>query len=146
MHVAFAHHEPIDPGKARWVAIVRSLAAVAALARVTWLTPDTPDAIRQYAHTHLGLDLPDTLHVQTLPSVHKPVGLTLTHVYFRACGKALARAGADVLWLRSDKLAAHFAPRDTAPLVYEAHLIGPLWAADRGSTPRAAARLERIEK
>ncbi len=146
MHVAFAHHEPIDPGKARWVAIVRSLAAVAALARVTWLTPDTPDAVRQYARTHLGLELPDTLQVQTLPSVHKLVGLTLNHVFFRACSKALARAGADVLWLRSDKLAAHFATRDTSPLVYEAHLIGPLWAADRGSNPRAAARLERIER
>jgi glycosyltransferase involved in cell wall biosynthesis len=146
MHIAFAHHEPIDATKARWIAMVRTLAAVARRERVTWFTPDPVDTIQQYAHTHLGIDLPPDLHVQTLPSVHKLVGLTINHVFFRACQKAVAKLGADVLWLRSDKPAAYFAHEQMSPLVYEAHLIGPLWARDRGSSERRAMRLQRIER
>lgn len=145
MRIAFAHHEPIDPGKARWVAIVRTLASVAALHPVHWFTPDTAQRVQAYATEHLGLSLPPTLHIQTLPSVHKLAGLTINHVFFRACRKAVAKAGADVLWLRSDKLAAHFARRVDLPLVYEAHLVGPLWAQDGGKGLRQVQRLETLE-
>ncbi|MBX3460085.1 MAG: glycosyltransferase [Planctomycetes bacterium] len=146
MRVAFAHHEPIDAAKARWVAIVRSLAAMAEVADVTWLTPDTAARTQAYARDHLGLALPAALRVQTLPSVHKLAGLTINHVFFRACGRALEKQPPDVLWLRSDKLAAHLASRPPAPLVYEAHLVGPLWAADNGRGERASKRLEQLER
>jgi glycosyltransferase involved in cell wall biosynthesis len=147
MRVAFAHHEPIDAGKARWVAMVRTMVALAELAPVTWFTPDRESRAREYAQSHLGLELPPSLTITTLPSVHRLAGLTINHVFFRACRRALAWTGADVLWLRSDKLAAHFARRNTGvPLMYEAHLIGPLWAKDRGADERAVARLERIER
>jgi glycosyltransferase involved in cell wall biosynthesis len=146
MHVAFAHHEPINAGKARWVAMLRTLAAVAQHQQVSWFTPDTADRITDYARSHLGLTLPTQLQVRTLPSVRKLAGLTINHVFFRACRKAVEKSGADVLWLRSDKLAAHFARKPAGPLVYEAHLIGPLWALDRGAGQRRAARLERIER
>ncbi len=146
MKIAFAHHEPIDAGKARWVAIVRTLAAVAARHPVHWYTPDTAPRIQAYAADHLGLRLPPALHIQTLPSVHKLAGLTINHVFFRACRKAVTKAGADVLWLRSDKLAAHFARRVELPLVYEAHLVGPLWAQDGGKGARQVQRLETLER
>lgn len=147
MHVVFAHHEPIDAGRARWVAIVRSLAAVAELAPVTWYTPDSMERVREYAGRHLALELPPGLMITTLPSVHKRMGLTLNSVFFRAFRKAIPRADADVLWLRSDKLAAHSAHKGVSlPLVYEAHLVGELWARDRGAPPRKAARLHELER
>ncbi|MCB9895177.1 MAG: glycosyltransferase [Planctomycetes bacterium] len=146
MHVVFAHHEPIDPGRARWSAIVRSLAAVAELAEVTWFTPDSVERVQAYASEQLALKLPGGLRLQTLPSLHKRMGLTLNGVFFRAFLKALERARADVLWLRSDKLAAHAAHKSVSvPLVYEAHLLGELWARDRGDTGRKADRLRQLE-
>jgi glycosyltransferase involved in cell wall biosynthesis len=147
MHVVFAHPEPIDAGRARWVAIVRSLAAVAELAPVSWYTPDSLARVREYAAAHLALELPASLKVETLASLHKRMGLTLNSVFFRAFRKAVAGAGADVLWLRSDKLAAHAAHKGVAaPLVYEAHLVGELWARDRGAPERKAARLHELER
>ncbi|MCA8936037.1 MAG: glycosyltransferase [Planctomycetes bacterium] len=147
MHVVFAHHEPIDAGRARWVAIVRSLASVAELTPVTWFTPDPAERVKAYASEHLGLMLPDSLSIVTLPSVHKRMGLTLNSVFFRAFRKGVAKSGADVLWLRSDKLAAHAAHRKLKiPLVYEAHLIGELWARDRNAGERKAARLHDLER
>ena len=147
MHVVFAHHEPIDAGRARWVAIVRSLASVAERAKVTWFTPDSAERVSDYASAQLGLNLPAGLDIQTLPSVHKRMGLTLNSVFFRALVKALGKSGADVLWLRSDKLAAHVAHKRVAiPLVYEAHLIGELWARDRGDPERKARRLAELER
>lgn len=147
MHVAFAHHEPIDAGRARWVAIARSVAAVATLTPVTWLTPDSAERVAEYAAQHLGLKLPPELTIQTLPSVHKKFGLTLNAVFFRAFRKALAGLKPDVLWLRSDKLAGHAAHKKLAtPLVFEAHLIGELWARDKGADPRKAARLNELER
>ncbi|MCA8910779.1 MAG: glycosyltransferase [Planctomycetes bacterium] len=147
MHVVFAHHEPIDAGRARWVAILRTLAAVAELTPVTWFTPDSAERVREYAGAHLGLELPGGLTVTTLPSIHKRMGLTLNSVFFRAFRKALAVADADVLWLRSDKLAAHAAHRKLAtPLVFEAHLVGELWARDRNAGERKAARLHELER
>lgn len=146
MRIAFAHHEPIDAGKARWVAMVRTLAAVAELEPVTFFTPDSPETVIRYATQHLGLSLPTGLVIHTLPSVRKLAGLTLNGVFFRACRKALADARPDLIWLRSDKLAAHLAHRGKhAPVVYEAHLVGSLWAADRGDSPRRAARLHELE-
>ena len=147
MRVVFAHHEPIDAGRARWVAIVRSLAAVAELAPVTWYTPDSMERVREFAARHLALELPPGLKIATLASLHKRMGLTLNSVFFRAFRKAVSRAGADVLWLRSDKLAAHSAHKGVGlPLVYEAHLVGELWARDRGAPPRKAARLHELER
>lgn len=147
MHVVFAHHEPIDAGRARWVAMLRSLAAVAELTPVTWYTPDSATRVQEYATGHLGLALPDSLTIATLPSVHKRMGLTLNSVFFRAFRKAVAKSGADILWLRSDKLAAHAAHRGIAlPLVYEAHLVGELWARDRKAGERKSARLHELER
>ncbi|MCZ7606259.1 MAG: glycosyltransferase [Planctomycetota bacterium] len=147
MHVVFAHHEPIDAGRARWVAIVRSLAAVAELAPVTWYTPDSVERVGEYAARHLALELPPGLKIATLPSLHKRMGLTLNSVYFRAFRKAVPHSGADVLWLRSDKLAAHAAHKGVnLPLAYEAHLVGELWARDRGAPAREAARLHELER
>lgn len=147
MHIVFAHHEPIDAGRARWVAIVRTLAAVAEREQVTWFTPDTEQRVREYAGEHLGLTLPDGLAIRTLKSVHKRMGLTLNSVFFRAFRKGVAEAGPDVLWLRSDKLAEHVAHKVIKiPLVYEAHLIGELWAQDRGANERKAARLAELER
>lgn len=147
MHVVFAHHEPIDAGHARWVAIVRSLAAVAELAPVTWYTPDSVERVGEYAARHLALELPPGLKIATLPSLHKRMGLTLNSVFFRAFRKAVPHSGADVLWLRSDKLAAHAAHKGVnLPLVYEAHLVGELWARDRGAPAREAARLHELER
>lgn len=147
MHVVFAHHEPIDAGRARWVAIVRSLAAVAELAPVTWYTPDSVERVGEYAARHLALELPPGLKIATLPSLHKRMGLTLNSVFFRAFRKAVPHSGADVLWLRSDKLAAHAAHKGVnLPLVYEAHLVGELWARDRGAPAREAARLHELER
>jgi glycosyltransferase involved in cell wall biosynthesis len=144
MRIAFAHHEPIDRGRARWVAIVRSVAAVAELAEVTWYTPDTLDVVQRYAREQLGLALPAGLRVVTLPSVHKKLGLTLNGIFFR---RLLKEATGDVLWLRSDKLAAHVAHKRFAmPLVYEAHLVGELWARDRGDPERKAARQNQLER
>lgn len=147
MHVVFAHHEPIDAGRARWVAIVRSLAAVAELAPVTWYTPDSMERVSEYAGRHLALELPPGLKIATLPSLHKRMGLTLNSVFFRAFRKAVPHSGADVLWLRSDKLAAHSAHKGVGlPLVYEAHLVGELWARDRHAPERKAARLHQLER
>ena len=147
MHVVFAHHEPIDAGRARWVAIVRTLAAVAGHVQVTWYTPDSSERIHQYTSEHLGLKLPAGLKVHTLASVHKKMGLTLNSVFFRAFRKAVSETRPDVLWLRSDKLAAHMAhKRSQVPLVYEAHLIGELWANDRGANDRRAKRLAKLEQ
>ena len=147
MHVLFAHHEPLDESKARWVAIVRTLAAVARRARVTWLAADTAARIQDYATGHLGLALPDALEIRTLPSLHRKLGLTLNHVYFRACRRAVTEIGPDLLWIRSDKLAAHLLHKlaPCPPLVYEAHLIGELWAQDRGAPESAARRLHKLE-
>ncbi len=147
MHVVFAHHEPIDAGRARWVAIVRSLAAVAELAPVTWYTPDSMERVSEYARRHLALELPPGLKIATIASLHKRMGLTLNSVFFRAFRKAVPHSGADVLWLRSDKLAAHAAHKGVnLPLVYEAHLVGELWARDRGAPARKAARLHELER
>ncbi|MEE9311598.1 MAG: glycosyltransferase family 4 protein [Planctomycetota bacterium] len=144
MKIAFAHHEPINPKKARWVAIVRSVAAVAELQPVVWYTANTIDEITKYATEQLGLELPSGLTIQTLSSVHKRFGLTLNKVYFRALRKAL---NADVLWLRSDKLAAFAAHKmpDT-PMVYEAHLVGELWSQDKGDSNKKALRQAEIER
>jgi glycosyltransferase involved in cell wall biosynthesis len=143
MHVVFAHHEPIDPGRARWVAIVRSVAAVAEVADVTWYTPDPLEVLQRYAAEQLGLKLPAGLRAATLPSVHKRMGLTLNGVFFR---RFVKEARGDVLWLRSDKLAAHVAhKRVPTPLVYEAHLVGELWARDRGDSDRKATRQLQLE-
>jgi glycosyltransferase involved in cell wall biosynthesis len=146
MRVVFAHHEPIDRGRARWVAIVRSVAAVAERVDVTWFTPDVQAVIHDYTREQLGLKLPAGLRIETLPSVHKRMGLTLNGVFFRRFVKALNAGKADVLWLRSDKLAAHVAHRHVrVPLVYEAHLIGELWARDRGDSERKAVRQLQLE-
>jgi glycosyltransferase involved in cell wall biosynthesis len=149
MHVAFAHHEPVSTNHARWVAMVRTLAAVASadgVERVTWFTPEQPRRVHAYADQHLGLKLPEKLHFHRLPHVRRLAGLTLNAVFFRACRRALNRSSADVLWLRSDKLAAHVAGRTHMPMVYEAHLVGPLWAQDKQSSSKRVARLERIER
>ncbi|MCA8913787.1 MAG: glycosyltransferase family 4 protein [Planctomycetes bacterium] len=147
MHVVFAHHEPIDPGRARWAAIVRSLAAVAGRAEVTWYSPDSAERVQAYAADQLALTLPAGLKLQTLPSVHKRMGLTLNSVFFRAFIKALGKSKAGLLWLRSDKLAAHASHKGVAmPLVYEAHLVGEMWARDRGDSDRKARRLSELER
>lgn len=146
MHVLFAHHEPIDPGKARWVAMLRTLDAVAARGRVTWFCADKEHRVRDYARDHLGMQLSSQLTIRTLPAVHKKMGLTLNSVFFRALCRALQSTPADVLWLRSDKLAAHVAHRNVGPpLVFEAHLVGELWAKDRGDPPARARRLHELE-
>lgn len=148
MRIVFAHHEPLEPTKARWSAIARTLAAVAARAEVVWYTPDRRDRVAGYFGGELGLELPPGLEVITLPSVHKKLGFTFNGVFFRAFRKELARAQADILWLRGDKLAANIAEKMTAhpPLVYEAHLVGPLWAADRRATPAQTRKLEFLER
>lgn len=149
MHVVFAHHEPLDASKARWVAICRTLAAVARHAPVTWLTPDSAARVDAYFERELGATRPIALSVRTLPSMRRRLGITLNGVFFRACRKAIAGMPVDVLWLRSDKLAAWFAERLDAsrpPMVYEAHLVGELWARDRGASETSARKLDRIER
>ena len=149
MHVVFAHHEPIDATKARWVAICRTLASMARLTPVTWLTPDSASRVDAYFEHELGCPRPIALSVRTLPSLRKRLGITLNGVYFRACRKAVASLQPGVLWLRSDKLAAYFAEKldaSTPPLVYEAHLLGELWAQDRGASTGSAKKLLRIEQ
>lgn len=146
MRIAFAHHEPIEPGRARWVAMVRTVAAVAERAPVTWYTPDSEARVREFAAGELGLALPSGLHVVTLRSLHRRFGLTLNSVFFRACARAVAELQPQVLWLRSDKLAAHIARAPQCPpLVYEAHLVGELWTQDRGGGERKARRLHELE-
>ena len=98
MHIAFAHHEPIDSSKARWVAIVRSLAAVAQSRPVTWYTPDSETRVREYARHQLGLELPGNLRVRKLPSIHRLAGLTINRVFFSACAGA-RQAGRPVVAL-----------------------------------------------
>jgi glycosyltransferase involved in cell wall biosynthesis len=149
MHVVFAHHEPIDATKARWVAICRTLASMARLTPVTWLTPDNAARVDAYFERELGALRPIALSVRTLPSLRKRLGLTLNGVFFRAARKAVAELKPDVLWLRSDKLAAYFAEKldtSTPALVYEAHLVGELWAQDRGAAASSARKLARIEQ
>ncbi len=149
MHVVFAHHEPIDAAKARWVAICRTLAAMARLTPVTWLTPDSAARVDAYFERELGATRPIALSVRTLPALRKRLGITLNGVFFRACRKAVASLQPGVLWLRSDKLAAYFAEKldaSTPPLVYEAHLLGELWAQDRGASESSARKLVRIEQ
>lgn len=149
MHVAFAHHEPLDATKARWVAICRTLASMARLTPVTWLTPDTAARVDAYFERELGAQRPIALSVRTLPSLRKRLGITLNGVFFRACRKAVIETKPDVLWLRSDKLAAYFAEKldtSTPALVYEAHLVGELWAQDRGAAASSARKLLRIEQ
>lgn len=147
MHVVFAHHEPVDPRRARWVAIVRTLAAVAERVPLTWLSPDSRARIDDFAGADLGLTLPEALTVRTLPSVHRRFGLTLNSVFFGAFRKAVSESGAEILWLRSDKLAAHAAHRRIAqPLVYEAHLVGELWSQDRNAGDRRALRAAELER
>ncbi|MCC6573835.1 MAG: glycosyltransferase [Planctomycetes bacterium] len=145
--IIFAHHEPIEPTKARWSAITRTLAAVAAKAKTVWFTPDKRERIAHYFEAELGAALPDALEIRTLPSVHKRLGFTFNGVFFRAFRKALAGRKADVLWLRSDKLAAYVAEKMPVhpPLVYEAHLVGPLWAQDRDASEAQVARLQKLE-
>jgi glycosyltransferase involved in cell wall biosynthesis len=149
MHVVFAHHEPLDATKARWVAICRTLAAMARLTPVTWLTPDSAARVDAYFEHELGTSRPIALSVRTLPSLRKRLGITLNGVFFRATRKAVASLKPGVLWLRSDKLAAYFAEKKDAsspPLVYEAHLLGELWALDRGASANSAKKLARIEQ
>lgn len=148
MRVLFAHPEPIDPSRARWVAILRTLAAVAERVDVTWLTPDSRADVEDYAHSHLGMALPPGLAIETLRSARRRMGLiTLNRVFFRAFRKAVAGRDADVLWLRSDKLAAYAAHRlESPPLVYEAHLVGELYARDKGAPERRARRLFELER
>lgn len=145
MHIAFAHHEPIDPSKARWVAMTRSIAAVVRAHPVTWYAADSEARVRDYAAKQLGLELPDSLRIRKLPSVHRLAGLTWNRVFFGACARAVARDKPEVLWLRSDKLAAFFAARAPGPMLYEAHLVGPLWGEDRGAGASEIARLEATE-
>ncbi|MHC4840656.1 MAG: glycosyltransferase family 4 protein [Planctomycetota bacterium] len=142
--IAFAHHEPIDPGKARWVAIVRTLAAVASIHPIVWYAANSIEEIGKYSEDHLGLALPDGLDIRPLATVHKRFGITLNKVYFRALRKSFA---GDVLWLRSDKLAAFAAHKmPAAKLVYEAHLVGELWSRDKGDTDRKAQRQAELER
>ncbi len=149
MHVVFAHHEPVDATKARWVAIGRTLAALARQVPVTWLSPDSAASVDAYFDNELGTSRPIALTVKTLPSIRKRLGMTFNGVFFRACRKAVESLRPGVLWLRSDKLAAYFAEKLEArrrPLVYEAHLIGELWAQDRKAGAQAARKLARIER
>lgn len=149
MHVVFAHHEPIDATKARWVAICRTLASMARLTPVSWLTPDSAARVDAYFERELGAARPIALSVRTLPALRKRLGITLNGVFFRAARKAIAELKPDVLWLRSDKLAAYFAEKldtSTPALVYEAHLVGELWAQDRGAAASSARKLGRIEQ
>lgn len=144
MKIAFAHHEPIDPKKARWVAIVRTVAAVAELHPITWFTANSIKEVADYATGHLGLSLPAGLKIQRLSNVHKKFGLTLNKVYFRALRKAL---DADLLWLRSDKLAAFAAHKlPDVSMVYEAHLVGELWSQDKGDADKKAHRQAEMER
>lgn len=148
MRVLFAHPEPIEPRHARWVAILRTLAAVARRAPVIWFTPDSVERVREVAYDHLGLDLPPKLEIRTLASWRKRMGVTINAVFLRAFRKALRQAGPGVLWLRSDKLAEDYAenPAPHMAMVYEAHLVGPLWAQDRGDPENRVAKLRRLEK
>lgn len=116
---------------------------------VTWLTPDTAARVDAYFERELGAQRPIALSVRTLPSLRKRLGITLNGVFFRACRKAVIETKPDVLWLRSDKLAAYFAEKldtSTPALVYEAHLVGELWAQDRGAAASSARKLLRIEQ
>lgn len=150
MHVAFAHHEPIDATKARWSAICRTLAAMAKQVPVTWLTPDTPARVDAFFENELRLTRPIALSVKTLPSIRRRLGITFNGVFFRACRKAVVAHKPQVLWLRSDKLAAYFAETMQAstrpPIAYEAHLVGELWAKDRSASDSSCQKIARLER
>jgi glycosyltransferase involved in cell wall biosynthesis len=144
--VVFANHEPFDPGRARALAMLRLVAAVARQAPVTLLSPDSPERLRAIFADELGLAWPDGLSARRLPAVYKVLGLTLNAVFLRSMRKAVDELRPDVLWLRSDKLAAHVARHGGPPLVYEAHTIGTLYRAERGAGARQVARLRTMEQ
>lgn len=146
MNIAFANHEPFDTGRARTLAMLRTVAAVARQNPVTLFSPDTPERLRAIFADELQLDWPQGLTAVRLASVYKKFGLTFNGVFLRGLEKALAQFGPSVLWLRSDKLAAHFARKGKWPLVYECHMIGALYRADHGASPKQVARIDKLER
>lgn len=146
MKIAFANHEPFDTGRARSLAMLRTVAAVARRTPVTLFSPDSPQRLRAIFADELNLAWPDALTAMRLPSVYRTFGLTFNGVFLRGLEKALADFAPDVLWLRSDKLAAHFARKARWPLVFECHMIGALYRADHGQSPRKVARIDKLER
>lgn len=146
MKIAFANHEPFDTGRARTLAMLRTVAAVARRNPVTLFSPDTPDRLRGIFADELQLDWPQGLTAVRLASVYRKFGLTFNGVFLRGLEKALAQFAPNVLWLRSDKLAAHFARKGTWPLVYECHMIGALYRADHGANAKQVARIDKLER
>jgi len=144
--IAFANHEPFDTGRARTLAMLRTVAAVARRNPVTLFSPDTPERLRAIFTDELQLDWPAGLTAVRLASVYKKFGLTFNGVFLRGLEKALAEFAPSVLWLRSDKLAAHFARKGKWPLVYECHMIGALYRADHGAGPKQVARIDKLER
>jgi glycosyltransferase involved in cell wall biosynthesis len=144
--IAFANHEPFDTSRARALAMLRTVAAVARRNPVTLFSPDAPERLRALFADELQLEWPPGLTAVRLASVYKTLGLTFNGIFLRGLEKALSRFGPDVLWLRSDKLAAHFARKGRWPLVYECHMIGALYRADHGESPRKVARVDRLER
>lgn len=146
MRVVFANHEPFDPRRARAKAMLRLVCAVATRTPVTLLTPDTRERLAEILRDELSLEWPTGLNAIRLPAVYKRLGLTLNSIFLRAMERELRQIGPDVLWLRSDKLAAHFARRGARGLVYEAHMIGALYQADHGAPARRVAKADRLER
>lgn len=146
MKIAFANHEPFDTGRARTLAMLRTVAAVARRNPVTLFSPDTPERLRAIFADELQLDWPQGLTAVRLASVYKKFGLTFNGVFLRGLERALAQFGPSVLWLRSDKLAAHFARKGKWPLVYECHMIGALYRADHGASSKQVARIDKLER
>ena len=146
MKVVFANHEPFDPGRARALAMLRLVAAVARLNPVTLLSPDSPERLQEVFRGELGLEWPQGLTARQLPAVYKLFGLTLNAIFLRALRRALVEVAPDILWLRSDKLAAHFARRGGPRLVFEAHTVAALYRQERGASARQVQRLRAMER
>jgi glycosyltransferase involved in cell wall biosynthesis len=70
----------------------------------------------------------------------------LNAVFLRSLRRALDEIRPDILWLRSDKLAAHFAKLGGQRLIYEAHMIGTLYRQDRGANARQVERFRQMEQ
>jgi glycosyltransferase involved in cell wall biosynthesis len=148
MHVLFPLTEPILVGKARFVAIVNTSAALArAGTRVTLLLPGPPEAVARYAAEDLGFTLPPGLEVVRTRGWHRALGHPVTWNRI-TIGSALrvidrSRGSADVVHVRHEKLALALARRRRAPrFVFEAHAIAADYERELHRSERRIARAD----
>jgi glycosyltransferase involved in cell wall biosynthesis len=150
MRVLMPLGEPLLPGKARFVAIVNTAAALArAGLDVRLMLPGRPDAVARWASGDLGLALPPRLSVVRLAGWHRALGHPLTwgFVTTSAALRAVRRARGDrgtLVHVRHEKLADALARRreDVPPFVFEAHALSADYERECGRSARRVARAD----